>query len=363
MIGYKTLWPLIRLLPPELAHQAALLALGLPAPTVWRPCDDPFEWQGLRFRNRLGIAAGLDKNAVAVRGIERLGAGFVEVGTVLVAPWRGNDARPRIKRLTEVEGIWNRLGFPSQGLKRIKVNLKAFPRTKRNGLVVGTNIGPHPGHLSAAPSADIYLDTARQELLHLAEALFEETDFFVVNLSSPNTPGLRILLQGENLCAELVNPVRRTIRRLDTGSHRDHPTPLLVKLPPEDALGNSWTTEALTAVVGPLVENDACDGFVAVNTSVQLARAMGEDSGGVSGAPLRTTALATVRLLRQIVGDRPLVVGCGGITQPEHAVALVAAGSNLIEVYTGLVYHGPGLVTRCADAVREWSLGTRPALR
>jgi dihydroorotate dehydrogenase len=363
MSGYRMIWPILRVLPPEVAHQSALLALSLPIPAIWRPCHDPFEWQGLRFRNRLGIAAGFDKNAVALAGTERLGAGFVEVGTILVDPWPGNDVRPRIKRLSEVEGIWNRLGFPSLGFKRITKNLKAYPRSIRNGLVVACNIGPHPGHLKAARNAEEYLTTARLELLQLAQALFEETDFFVVNLSSPNTPGLRGLLHGENLGAGLLDPLRELIRRLDADSHRAHATPLLVKLPPEDADGNPWTDQSLAAVVGPLVDHDSCDGFVAVNTSTRLALAIGEDSGGVSGAPLRATALATVTLLRRIVGDRPLVVGCGGVTRPEDSVALVEAGSNLVEVYSGLVYHGPGLLTRCAAAVRDRSLGSKPVLR
>lgn len=96
MIGYKTAWPVIRLLPPEFAHQLALLALRMPAPSIFQLVHDPFDWQGLRFRNRVGIAAGFDKNAIALRGIESLGAGFVEVGTILVKPWRGNDVRPRV---------------------------------------------------------------------------------------------------------------------------------------------------------------------------------------------------------------------------------------------------------------------------
>jgi dihydroorotate dehydrogenase len=363
MSGYKTLWPILRLLPPEVAHQAALMALSLPIPAMGRLCHDPFEWQGLRFRNRLGIAAGFDKNAVSLPGIERLGAGFVEVGTILVEPWRGNDVRPRVKRLTKVEGIWNRLGFPSQGLERIQQNLKAFPRSKRNGLVVGCNIGPHPGHLNASQNAEEYVATARTELLQLARALLDDTDFFVANLSSPNTAGLRKLLHGEQLGAALINPLRETIRRLDADSRREHPTPLLVKLPPEDAEGNSWARESLSAVVGPLVDNDCCDGFVAVNTSTRLARSIGEDSGGVSGAPLKAMALDTVRLLRELIGDRPLVLGCGGVTRPEDAVALIEAGSHLVELYSGLVYHGPGLLTQCAAKVREWSAGTKPVLR
>jgi len=362
MIGYETVRPILHLLPPELAHQLTLLALRTPAWSSWRRVEDPFDWQGLRFRNRVGIAAGFDKNAVALRGIESLGAGFVEVGTILVKPWPGNALRPRVKRMARIEAIWNRLGFPSVGLDRIKKNLRAFPRAARNGLVVGCNIGPHPGNVNGARSVADYLITARDELLQLAVALFEDADFFVVNLSSPNTPGLRQLLQSEDLSAQLVLPLRRMIRELGRGSSRAHETPLLVKLPPEDADRVPWSCESLKSVVEPLVASDVCDGFVAVNTSSRLAAEIGEESGGISGAPLRTTALEVIRDLRHLVGPDRLIVGSGGITDPRHAAEFVEAGSNLIEMYSGLVYRGPGLITACAADLREQSERSIPAL-
>jgi dihydroorotate dehydrogenase len=254
--------------------------------------------------------------------------------------------------MTSIEAIWNCLGFPSVGLARIKKNLKAFPRGARKGLVVGCNIGPHPGNVKNAKGVADYLTTTRDELLQLAVALFEDADFFVVNLSSPNTPGLRNLLQSEDLSAQLFSPLRRTIRQLDRESKRPHQTPLLVKLPPEDADRVLWSRESLKTVVEPLVASDVCDGFVAVNTSSRLAAELGEESGGVSGAPLRTTALQVIRDLRDLVGPDRLIVGSGGITDPRHAAEFVEAGSNLIEMYTGLVYHGPGLIAECAGVLR-----------
>jgi len=352
MIGYETVRPILHLLPPEIAHQLTLLALRTPAWSIGDLVEDPFDWQGLRLRNRVGIAAGFDKNAVALRGIRSLGAGFVEVGTILLKPWRGNDLRPRVKRVTSIEAIWNCLGFPSIGLDRIKKNLKAFPRAVRNGFVVGCNIGPHPGTVKVAKSIADYLVTARDELVQLALALFEDADFFVVNLSSPNTPGLRNLLQSEDLAAQLFLPLRRIIRQLDAESKRPHQTPLLVKLPPEDADRVLWSRESLKTVVEPLTTSDVCDGFVAVNTSSRLAAEIGEESGGVSGAPLRTTALQVIRDLRHLIGPDRLIVGSGGITDPRHAAEFVEAGSNLIEIYSGLVYHGPGLIADCAAALR-----------
>jgi dihydroorotate dehydrogenase len=353
MMGFKTALGLMRLLPPEFAHRLALLALQLRAIPGSPFIQDPFEWQGLQFRNRVGIAAGFDKNAVALRGIEALGAGFVEVGTILVKPWRGNQARPRVKRFKSAEAVWNRLGFPSLGLDKVRRNLETFPRDMRKGLVVGCNIGPHPAKVRAASSVSEYVTTARDELLQLASALFEHADFFVVNLSSPNTPGLRKLLQWGDLSEHLFEPLRQAIRQLEAKTSPPRRVPLLVKLPPEDADRVLWSTDSLKAIIDPLLATDACDGFVAVNTSSRLAAEFGEDSGGISGGPLRETALQVVRMLRSMIGTHGLIIGSGGITRAEHASALLDAGASLVESYTGLIYRGPGLIPDCAAAFRN----------
>jgi dihydroorotate dehydrogenase len=359
MNGYQAIWPILRLLPPELAHGLALSALKWPIPGFGEAVVDPFEWRGVRFRNRVGIAAGFDKNGVALAGIESLGAGFVEVGTILVEPWRGNEIRPRVKRLLPVTGIWNRLGFPSHGLDSVARNLRAFAGRKHQGLVLGCNIGPHPGHVRAAASLAEYLAIARDELVHLARSLFDVAGFFVVNLSSPNTPGLRQLLEGEDLKDGLLQPVRDAIQCLELEAHRSHPTPLLLKLPPEDASRAPWTAQALESLVRPLIDDDVCDGFVAVNTSTSLAQELGEESGGVSGAPLRPLALRTVNILRQIAGERALILGSGGIMAPKDSIAFAEAGSDLVEIYSGMVYRGPGLIRSCARALADRSVASR----
>jgi dihydroorotate dehydrogenase len=349
---YRLLWPLVRLLPPELAHRLGLFALQLPLGYARRPADDPFEWHGLRFRNRVGIAAGFDKNAVALPGIERLGVGFVEVGTVLVEPWPGNPA-PRLRRLAPLEAVWNRLGFPSDGLAGVRQRLARFPRSRRRGLVVGCNIGPHPGHLKSVADPAGFTDLARGELLRLIDGLHEHTDFFVVNFSSPNTPGLRGILMDPRLARDLARPLKQRLRQLDRQEDRPFQTALLIKLPPEDADRNPWSADSLAAVVRPLLEADGCDGFVAVNTSTRLsAQLLNSDAGGISGAPLRDVALESLRLLRTLTDPGRLLVGCGGVTRPDDAVALARAGAQLVELYTGMIFHGPGLPARCADAVR-----------
>jgi dihydroorotate dehydrogenase len=359
MNGYQAIWPILRALPPEFAHGVALSVLKWPIPGFGESVVDPFEWRGVRFSNRVGIAAGFDKNGVALAGIEALGAGFVEVGTILVEPWSGNDVRPRVKRLLPVHGIWNRLGFPSHGLEQIARNLRAFAALKRRGLVIGCNIGPHPGHVRAAANLAEYLAIARDELLYLARALFDVADFFVVNLSSPNTPGLRQLLEGEELKDGLLQPVRELLRHFEVKSHHSHFTPLLLKLPPEDASRAPWTVQGLDGVVRPLIDNDVCDGFVAVNTSTSLAQELGEETGGVSGAPLRPLALRTVNTLRQIAGDRALILGSGGIMAPKDSIAFAEAGADLVEIYSGMVYRGPGLVRACARALADRSVASR----
>ncbi len=293
MFRYRHWWPIVRRLPPEFAHALGLNLLRLPIRFVPPPADDPFSWRELTFRNRIGIAAGFDKNAVCLRGIERLGAGFVEVGTILLYPCRGNRFSPRMKRLIDARAVWNRLGFTSHGLAVAASNLCGYPSERRRGMIVAANIGPHPGSLKALSTRAEILAKTQAEFRQLVNALFLEVDLFVINLSSPNTPGLRSLLQCPELCEQVVLPTRRRIREI--GEHTAVPrrTPLLVKLPPEDENRELWTEDTLRAVTDPLLAADACDGFVAVNTSTRLALQHvqyppPELRAGLSGEPLRT---------------------------------------------------------------------------
>src|SRR5262249_18450909 len=333
----RYLWPIIRQFPPELAHRLALSTLRLPIRLGGRRVENPFTWEGLTFRNRAGVAAGFDKNAECLTGLERLGAGFVEVGTVLVEPWAGNQVAPRMARLMRLQALWNRLGFTSLGLQLVERNLARFPRGGRQGIVVACNIGPHPGNLKQASNRYEALSIAQAEFVRLSEALYPHVDIFVVNLSSPNTPGLRSLLQSPELGELVVRPIRRHIRRLDEASSRSWPTPLLIKLPPEDENRELWTKESLENVVQPLLAVDACDGFVAVNTSTRLAlQHFPVDKsalpGGISGDPLREEALRVVALLRQMIGPSKLLIGCGGIMAPEHGNLFLRAGADLVEL-------------------------------
>ena len=353
MLSYRHLWPIVRRLPPEFAHALGLSLLRLPIRYVSPPTDQPFSWSGLTFRNRVGIAAGFDKNAVCIRGVERLGVGFVEVGTILVAPWSGNQASPRMKRLIKIGAIWNRLGFTSLGLEAARRNLERAPRERRRGMVVAGNIGPHPGHLKNAANRS---QITRDEFLQLINELHSFVDMFVINLSSPNTPGLRSLLETPDLVETAILPARRRLWELDEKSSRPWRTPLLIKLPPEDENREYWTEANLKGVTEPMLAANACDGFVAVNTSTKLALEHvhyppGELPGGISGEPLRREALHVVSMVRKLIGPQKLLIGCGGVMTPEHAVAFRRAGADLIELYSGMIYAGPGLPARCAAAL------------
>jgi dihydroorotate dehydrogenase len=357
LLGSGSILRLLRCIPPETAHRLGLLGLRLPLRLAGPLVEDPFEWRGLKFRNRVGIAAGFDKHAEALPGVERMGVGFIEVGTILSEPWDGAAANPRVKRLPASLGIWNQLGFPSQGLARIRPRLEAFPRARRNGMVVAANIGPHPGRLAAASDSAECLQIAVRELTHLVVELHAAADLFVVNLSSPNTRGLRALLLHDELATGLLKPLKQTLTTLDESLGRTYPTPMLLKLPPEDPDRQAWSLESLGAIVRPFVDTGACDGFVAVNTSTRLAAEVGEDGGGVSGAPLLPLALETMKQLKRIAGDRCLLVGSGGITSPDDARRFLEAGADLVELYSGLIYRGPALARQCALALLDASRG------
>ncbi len=344
---------LFRPLGPDRGHALALRALGLGLGPRSAAPHDPFEWRGIRFENRVGVAAGFDKNALAVAGIARLGASFVEVGTILTRPWSGSALRPRMLRLGETGGVWNRLGFPSDGVARVAARLAA---TRASGCVVACNIAPHPETLEGAAEPG-FAARVREELALLVDALHLHARFFVVNLSSPNTAGLRSVLHGEGFAEEVVAPTRARLASLAAASGTAT-RPLLVKLPPEDASAAQWTPDTLAKLVAPLARPEVCDGFVAVNSSIRLARELSpaarpDAPGGVSGAPLLPLALAAQRALRELAHPSQLRIGVGGICAPEDARALVAAGAQLVEIYSGMISRGPGLVSDCARALAD----------
>jgi len=326
-LAYRALRALLFRLDPETAHQAALSALALASATApgraalraRHAVSDPslaVEAFGLRFDNPLGLAAGYDKDARAVLGLAALGFGHVEVGTVTPRPQAGNP-RPRIWRRPAERALNNRMGFPSAGAEVVARRLAALPagRTVR----VGVNLGKN---------RDTPLERAPDDYASAYRTVAPHADYAVVNVSSPNTPGLRELQGREHLEAILTQlaQARRDTRRI----------PLLVKVAPDG------TDEALDELVDVLLDAGV-DGVVATNTTVA---GVAPDRGGLSGAPLRARATEVVARVHRRAGDRLPVVGVGGVFDAADVREKLAAGAVLVQLYTGLVYEGPGVVRR-----------------
>ena len=316
--------PLLRMLDPEDAHRLAILGLKIP-PFVKLTADDPrlaVRAFGLDFPNPVGMAAGFDKHGEAPDALLKLGFGFVEVGTVTPLPQSGNP-RPRLFRLDRDEGVINRLGFNSEGAATVLRRLTA--RANKGG-IVGVNIGANKD------SADRIADYVR-----LIEIFAPLASYFSVNISSPNTPGLRELQQGKML-DELLTRVMDARARVS----RERAPPLLIKIAPDVALGD------LDDIIAA-ARTHRVDGMIVGNTTLARPPALRDrvtarEAGGLSGRPL--FALATRMLAEAYVrveGAFPLI-GVGGIDSGETAIAKIRAGARLIELYSALVFHGLRLV-------------------
>lgn len=296
------------------------------------------EVAGLRFRSRVGLGAGFDKDAVALRGWAALGLGFAEVGTVTPLPQAGSP-RPRLFRLPADEALINRMGFNNAGAEAVARNLAATRPRLPGGFVLGVNIGRN----AATPPEESVRDylAAQQLLAPLA-------DYLVINVSSPNTPGLRDL-QAPGRLRALLTALHEAGERLGA------PRPTFVKLAPDLSAGE------LEAVLTAVLEVPA-QGLILSNSTVARARLRSPDhlvaeAGGLSGAPLLVRTRGAVRRMRALVGDRLAIVASGGIGSGEEAAALIGAGADLVQLWTGLVYAGPGLVGEATNAVRGMSRG------
>lgn len=281
------------------------------------------ELLGLRFRNRVGIAAGWDKDAVALRGWAALGAGFVEVGTVTPEPQPGNP-RPRLFRLAADEALVNRMGFNNEGAAALARRVMLARRHLPEGFVVGVNVGR---------GRDTPTERAADDYRAAARLVAPVADYLVVNVSSPNTPGLRDL-QEPGLLAGLVGALDTAVREAD------RPRPILVKLSPD--LDDDRFDAVVTAVIAA-----GAAGLVVGNTTTSrrdLRSAAAGEAGGLSGAPLRDRMLELVARARTIAGAGPAIVASGGIGSASDVRAAYAAGADLVQLWTGLVYRGPGLI-------------------
>jgi dihydroorotate dehydrogenase len=348
-LSYRLLRPALFRLDPESAHDAMIATL---ARTQHSPLShlyaqdrisDPVTVAGLTFPNRVGLAAGLDKNARCIDGLAALGFGFVEVGTVTPLGQPGNP-KPRIFRLPEQNALINRLGFNNEGLQAFLQNVRqARSVGQPDGLKLGLNIGKN----AATP-----IERAVDDYLIGLEGVYPHADYITVNISSPNTKNLRSLQSDEALDALLS---ALADKRHDLAQRQQRRVPLFVKIAPDLDEGQ---IDLLAATLQRRCADtrDGAWGLIATNTTLDRQAVQGlahaEEAGGLSGAPVFEKSNAVLRRLRAALGPDVPIIGVGGILSGADAVAKIQAGADLVQIYTGLIYRGPALVTEAARAIK-----------
>lgn len=340
---YDLLRSLMFKLPAETSHDVALDLIGAAgrlrlADKLVRPVPaQPVVVMGLTFDNPVGLAAGLDKNAVAVDGLAAMGFGSIEVGTVTPRPQVGN-VKPRLFRLPEHEAIINRFGFNNLGVDAMLDRLAA---TRYQG-VLGINIGKN----AVTP-----VENAVDDYLYCMRKIYSRASYITVNLSSPNTPGLRTLQYGDAL-KQLLAQIK--VCQLELSQQHGRYVPLAIKIAPD------MTPEEVQLVAGTLLEQ-GMDAVIATNTTLDRSAVadspFAEETGGLSGAPLTDVSTEVVRLLADELKGRMPIIGVGGIFSGADAAEKIAAGASLVQLYSGFIYRGPGLVRECAEAIATMPRG------
>jgi dihydroorotate dehydrogenase len=336
---YDWIRPLLFKLDAETAHGLTLYGMDVAHRSelgrfvATPPQDLPTEAFGLHFPNPVGLAAGLDKNAAHLDALGALGFGFIEVGTVTPRPQIGND-RPRLFRLRQHEAIINRMGFNNEGVDALVRNVV---KSSYRG-VLGINIGKNK---------DTPNDKAADDYLFCLERVYAHASYITVNISSPNTPGLRDL-QEEATLRRFIETLREAQERL--GSQQGARKPMLLKIAPD-------LSEAELDSIASVLLAANVDGVICTNTTIDHSAVAsdphGNEAGGLSGKPLFVRSNQVVRGMRQRLGDRIGIVGVGGILDGSDAVEKMDAGAALVQLYSGLIYRGPALVTECVDEIRR----------
>jgi len=327
---YELARPFLFSLDPEDAHRLTLRLSGLYSFFGSNIPRRPVRAMGLEFKNPVGLAAGLDKDAEHADALAALGFGFIELGGVTLRPQPGNP-KPRLFRIPQARAIINRFGFNSVGVHAFAENLRRS--SARAHCVVGANIGKNK---------DTPPEAAGAEYEKCLEVLYPHVDYVTINVSSPNTKGLRDMQSAQALGALLAGMrARREALREKHGRH----VALAVKIAPD-------LDDAQVKAIAEVLLREKMDGVVATNTTVSREGVQGlpfaSEEGGLSGAPLHARALRVLRTLASCTGGELALIGCGGIMSGADAAETFAAGAQLVQIYTGLVYNGPGLIRECA---------------
>lgn len=342
LVPYGLTRPFLFGLDPEAAHELTLGSIArlqnTPAQCLWSQTrvDDPVTLAGLRFPNRIGLAAGLDKNGRCIDGLGAMGFGFIEVGTVTPKAQPGNP-RPRMFRLPQADALINRLGFNNEGLDVFLANVQRARSFRAAGGMLGLNIGKN----AATP-----IERAVDDYLLGLEGVFPLADYVTVNISSPNTQNLRSLQSDEALDALLGALVGRKAEL--AARHGGRHVPMFLKIAPD-------LDEAQIGVIAATLTHHGLDGVIATNTTIARDAVQGlpdaEQAGGLSGAPVREASNRVIRALRARLGPAFPIIGVGGVMSGADARAKREAGADLVQVYTGLIYRGPALVPEAAAAL------------
>lgn len=341
---YRQMKKLLFLLDPEAAHERTIAALKLAKRMkltgllrlryAFHDEQLSSELWGIPFPNPVGLAAGFDKNAEVYEPLAALGFGFIEVGTVTPLGQPGND-KPRLFRLVEDEAVINRMGFNNEGAENAAANLQNYEKA---GIPIGINIGKNKATAN---------DHAVDDYIACLDRLYEYGHYFVINVSSPNTPNLRDLQETEGL-RQLVKGIQKKKAELEQKGAA--PKPILVKVAPDMA------EEQMHDIVQIAVA-EGLSGIIATNTT--LARdglrneAMKQEAGGLSGKPLRERSTAWIQEIYQEVGGKIPIIGVGGIFNGDDAYAKIRAGASLVQVYTGMIYEGPGIIQAINKQLKE----------
>jgi dihydroorotate dehydrogenase len=343
LVPYALTRPFLFGLDPEHAHELTLEAIAklqnTPLQCLWSQARvaDPVTVAGLKFPNRVGLAAGLDKNGRCIDGLGAMGFGFIEVGTVTPKGQPGNP-KPRMFRLPQANALINRLGFNNLGLDAFLANVRRAHSFRAAGGILGLNIGKN----AATP-----IENAVDDYLTGLAGVYPHADYVTVNISSPNTKNLRALQSDEALDALLGALVAR---RAELARTLGRTVPMFLKIAPD-------LDEAQVGVIAATLKRHGLDGVIATNTTISREAVKGlphaEEAGGLSGAPVLAASNAVIRQLRAELGKAFPIIGVGGVMSGTDARSKIDAGADLVQVYTGLIYQGAPLVREAALAIRR----------